>query len=96
MLCSLARADAAPLLRDDGDGEFVPFFTPYRYMVKERIADFLKDLKKNYDGKHVAIVAHQAPQLALDVLLKGMSWEEAFANDWRKQKAWKPGWEYEA
>jgi len=38
--------------------------------VKARIADFLEFLKKNYDGKSVATVAHKAPQLALDVLLK--------------------------
>lgn len=62
--------------------------------VKARIAEFLADLQKNYDGKHVAIVAHKAPQLALDVLLQNMTWEEAFANDWRKTKKWQPGWEY--
>lgn len=62
--------------------------------VKARIARFLEDLKKNYDGKHVAIVAHKAPQLALDVLLRNMTWEEAFANDWRKANHWQPGWEY--
>ncbi len=63
--------------------------------VKTRLASFLEDLKKNYDGKHIAIVAHKAPQLALDVLLKHKTWEEAFAEDWRKRKAWQPGWEYE-
>ena len=62
--------------------------------VKKRIADFLKLLKLNYNRKNVAIVAHKAPQLALDVLLKGKSWEEAFAEDWRKTKSWRPGWEY--
>ena len=62
--------------------------------VKVRIADFLNFLKENYDGKHVAIVAHKAPQLALDVLLKGKTWEQAFADDWRKVGAWQPGWEY--
>ncbi|MFA6257770.1 MAG: histidine phosphatase family protein [Candidatus Paceibacterota bacterium] len=62
--------------------------------VKNRMANFLKFLKENYDGKSVAIVAHKAPQLALDVLLKGKTWEEALAEDWRKTKAWKPGWEY--
>lgn len=62
--------------------------------VKKRIADFLEFLKKNYDGKNVAIVAHKAPQLALDVLLKGKTWEEAFAEDWRKTKSWQPGWGY--
>lgn len=62
--------------------------------VKKRISDFLDFLKKNYDGKSVAIVAHKAPQLALDVLLKNKTWEQAFADDWRKKKAWQPGWEY--
>lgn len=62
--------------------------------VKVRIADFLDFLKKNYDGKSVAIVAHKAPQLALDVLLKGKTWEQAFAEDWRKTHSWQPGWEY--
>ncbi len=62
--------------------------------VKKRVADFLEFLKKNYQGKHIAIVAHKAPQLALDVLLKGKTWEQALAEDWRKTKAWQPGWEY--
>ncbi len=62
--------------------------------VEARIADFLNFLKHNYDGKSVAIVAHKAPQLALDVLLKSKTWKEAFSEDWRKTKAWKPGWEY--
>jgi len=62
--------------------------------VEKRIADFLNFLKKNYDGKHVAIVAHQAPQLALDVLLKGKTWKQAIDEDWRKKKAWQPGWKY--
>ena len=62
--------------------------------VKTRVADFLVFLKKNYDGKTVAIVAHKAPQLSLDVLLKGKTWKQALAEDWRKMKAWQPGWEY--
>ncbi|MFH1089548.1 MAG: histidine phosphatase family protein [Candidatus Uhrbacteria bacterium] len=62
--------------------------------VKNRLADFLKFLKENYDSKHVVIVAHKAPQLALDVLLKNKTWTQAFAEDWRKRKAWQPGWEY--
>jgi alpha-ribazole phosphatase/probable phosphoglycerate mutase len=62
--------------------------------VKTRISSFLEDLKKDYDGKHIAIVAHKAPQLALDVLLHGKTWEQAFAEDWRKTHSWQPGWEY--
>ena len=63
--------------------------------VKTRVADFLEFLKKNYDGKSIAIVAHKAPQLALDVLLKNKTREQVFAEDWRKVKAWQPGWEYD-
>jgi len=63
--------------------------------VKARIKNFLQFLKENYDGKSVAIVAHKAPQLALDVLLKGKTWEQAFAEDWRKTHSWQAGWEYE-
>lgn len=62
--------------------------------VKKRINDFLDFLKSKYDGKHIAIVAHKAPQLALDVLINNLTWEEAFAKDWRKTKSWQPGWEY--
>ncbi len=62
--------------------------------VKARMADFLVFLKKNYDGKSVAIVSHKAPQLALEVLLHGKTWEQALAEDWRKTKSWQPGWEY--
>jgi broad specificity phosphatase PhoE len=62
--------------------------------VKERVSRFLEKLRKVYNGRHVAIVAHKAPQLALEVLLKGKTWETAFATDWRKVGKWQPGWEY--
>lgn len=62
--------------------------------VEKRIADFLEFLKKSYDNKHIAIVAHQAPQLALDVLLRGKTWQQAIREDWRKTKSWQPGWDY--
>jgi broad specificity phosphatase PhoE len=62
--------------------------------VKERISSFLNDLMKDYNNKEIAIVAHKAPQLALVVLIKNKTWEQAFAEDWRKIKAWQPGWEY--
>lgn len=62
--------------------------------VKTRVADFLAFLKQNYANKNVAIVAHKAPQLALDVLLRNKTWEQAFAEDWRITKAWQPGWQY--
>lgn len=63
--------------------------------VQTRIGLFLNDLRESSYGKRVAIVAHQAPQLALDVLLKGKTWEQAIDEDWRHTKSWQPGWEYE-
>ena len=62
--------------------------------VKSRILDFIEYLKLNYNWKSVAIVAHKAPQLALDVIVKWLSWEEAFSQDRRKRKARQAGWEY--
>lgn len=62
--------------------------------VEIRIAEFLEYIQKNYPGKTIGIVAHRAPQLAIEVLTKHISWEEAIQNDWRKKKAWQPGWEY--
>jgi broad specificity phosphatase PhoE len=73
-----------------------PFLNGESYKdVEKRIADFLKDISKKYNGKHIAIVAHQAPQLALDVLLKNKTWEQAITEDWRHTKSWQAGWEYE-
>ena len=62
--------------------------------VEQRIAKFLNYLLKNYKGKHVAIVAHQAPQLAIEVLLDNKSWDQAIGDDWRPKKKWQAGWEY--
>jgi glycyl-tRNA synthetase len=63
--------------------------------VKKRVQEFLDFLKKDYSGKKIAIVAHKAPQLALEVLLHNKTWEQAFKEDWRKTGKWQPGWFYE-
>ena len=62
--------------------------------VQKRMADFLQTLKKKHSVKRVALIGHQGPQLALDVLLKNKTWEQAMAEDWRKTKKWQPGWDY--
>ena len=62
--------------------------------VEERMSDFLDHLNINFENTHVAIVAHKAPQLALDVLLKQKTWKQAIDEDWRKEKKWQPGWIY--
>ena len=63
--------------------------------VEKRLRNFCKFLLDNYDGKTIALVAHKAPQLALEVITKNISWDEAIEQDWRKTKSWKPGWIYE-
>lgn len=62
--------------------------------VENRIKEFCDFLLTNYDNKNIAIVAHKAPQLALDVITKNISWDEAIMSDWRKTKSWQPGWNY--
>jgi len=62
--------------------------------VEKRINEFIQDIKKKYDGKTIGIVAHQAPQLALEVLLRKRTWKQAIEEDWRIKKEWRPGWEY--
>lgn len=63
--------------------------------VEFRVREFLKYINENYKGKTIAIMAHRAPQLAIEVITKHISWEEANASDWRKTGAWQPGWEYD-
>jgi broad specificity phosphatase PhoE len=62
--------------------------------VQARMESFCAFLKSLYDGKHVAVVAHQAPQLALEVILNKKSWPQAFGEDWRRTSKWQPGWDY--
>ncbi|MBI3190913.1 histidine phosphatase family protein [archaeon] len=62
--------------------------------VEKRMRGFLNYLKNNYSGKSIAIVSHQGPQLALDVILKGKTWKKAMKEDWRNSGKWKPGWGY--
>ncbi len=66
--------------------------------VERRMREFLEFIRASYSRKNVAIVSHQAPQLALEVILKGKTWQQAIREDWRCKvpKQWQPGWEYEA
>ncbi len=63
--------------------------------VEQRMRMFLADVSQRYSNKHIAIVAHQGPQLALEVICNGKTWAVAIASDWRRYHAWQPGWEYQ-
>ncbi|MDO8582019.1 MAG: histidine phosphatase family protein [bacterium] len=64
--------------------------------VEKRMHNFCEELLKKYNNQNIAIVAHKAPQLALEVIVSGKTWVEAIRDDWRHKtpKAWQPGWEY--
>jgi len=62
--------------------------------VEKRMRELLESLGEKYAGKNVAILAHRAPQLALQVICDGLTWPESFEKDWRKTKNYQPGWEY--
>jgi broad specificity phosphatase PhoE len=72
-----------------------PFPNGESYLdVEKRIKNLLSFFKHEYSGKNLGIIAHQAPQLAFEVLLKGKTWQRAIVEDWRINGNWQPGWEY--
>lgn len=62
--------------------------------IEVRIKSFCDEVLEKFDGKHIAIVAHKAPQLALEVLTNGVTWEYAIEHDWRTTGDFKAGWDY--
>jgi len=60
--------------------------------VQERVQSFLNS-QVPLDSM-VAVFAHKYPQLALEVVCNGCTWQEAIRNDWRKTGSWQPGWQY--
>ena len=64
--------------------------------VEVRIRAFIEDTKNELGSDaHIAIVAHEAPQLALEVIANNKSWQQAIDKNWRRTKSWQPGWIYE-
>lgn len=66
--------------------------------VEKRMREFLNYLLEKFDNPSttisIAFVAHKAPQLALEVITKGKTWEQAINEDWRKEHKWEPVWKY--
>lgn len=62
--------------------------------VEKRVRDFCRYLLMNYNNQSIAIVAHRATQLALEVITMDKTWEQAIKDDWRDKKQWQPGWNY--
>jgi len=62
--------------------------------LEARMRSLCAELLEKYDNKHIALLAHQAPQPALEVIASGKTWKQAIDQDWRKTKSYQPGWEY--
>lgn len=63
--------------------------------VEARLRSFVEEVSQEFPNGHIAIVAHEGPQLALEVILNGKTWEQAIETNWRRTKSWQPGWIYE-
>jgi broad specificity phosphatase PhoE len=60
--------------------------------VEYRLRRFLSDV--NWQQSNIAIVSHRFPQLALEVIINGLTWQEALFQDWRENDKWQAGWVY--
>jgi alpha-ribazole phosphatase/probable phosphoglycerate mutase len=61
----------------------------YRDVV-EQTREFLRDLRRDWDGKRILIIAHAANRWALEHLLEG----KRLADLVRGEFGWQPGWEF--
>ncbi len=61
----------------------------YRQVVT-RMASFLSDLARRWDGKRVLLIAHAAPRFAIDHLLNGTPLEQLIS----APSEWRAGWSY--
>jgi broad specificity phosphatase PhoE len=59
--------------------------------TRDRMAEFLKYLKANYDGKKVLIIGARATQFGIENFINGTPYEELVVAKFK----WRPGWTYE-
>jgi broad specificity phosphatase PhoE len=92
--CSYGELDGAPVDRVAAvraQHVEIPFpgGESYRQVV-ERTAAFLTDLRRDWDGRRVCVIAHSANRWALDHLVHGTPLEQLVDAPF----AWQEGWEY--
>ncbi|MCA9344137.1 histidine phosphatase family protein [Candidatus Saccharibacteria bacterium] len=62
--------------------------------VEERIKSFLQDMQYFHKDDYIAIIGHEATQLAMEVIINRKSWDQVIKENWRPKGQWKPGWQY--
>lgn len=60
-----------------------------------RMQSFLDDMKRFFPSGYIAVIGHEATQLALEVIINKKSWEQVITENWRHEQKWQPGWIYE-
>lgn len=60
-----------------------------------RLRSFLNDVNKFFPDRFVAVIGHEATQLAIEVIVNDKTWDQAISENWRPKGAWQPGWIYE-
>ncbi len=63
--------------------------------TEARMRSFLDDTKALFPDGHIAIIGHEATQLALEVICNHKTWQQVIAENWRPAQKWQPGWFYE-
>ena len=61
--------------------------------VQKRVREFIDDAFAS-GLSEIAIVSHNYPQLALEVICKRCPWADAIASDWRTIGTWQSCWDY--
>lgn len=62
--------------------------------VEQRIREFLQDAQNEFGEQHIAVIGHEATQLAIEVVALNKTWEQVIVENWRPQGKWQPGWQY--
>ncbi len=92
--CNYGRLNGMPVERLQAEraqhvDEPFPGGESYQQVVV-RVAAFLTDLLRGYDGRRVVLIGHSATRWALEHVLRGVPLEHLVAAPFE----WQPGWEY--
>lgn len=88
---SMTRLPSEQVDKEKVSRILVPFPEGESYQqTTERIGNFLKGLKRNYDSKTVMIIGHRATQYGLEFWINHKKLEEIIPAAWK----WQPGWIY--
>lgn len=92
--CNYGDLNGAPSGEVDGQKvqrikEPFPGGESYEQTTK-RMAEFLADLKRDFDGKTVMIIGHRATQYGLENIINKVPLEVIIPAPWK----WQPGWIY--